>query len=278
LKSKESRLIYGCMGLGGNWDHGPITPEHVLQARDVVATALEMGICTFDHADVYTFGKAEKVFGQLIKEDKGLRNKVTLQSKAGIRIPGLKEEDTVGYYDLSKEYLSAQVEQSLKNLCTDYLDVFLFHRPDPLVRVEEVAELVEKLYSSGKVKAFGVSNMSGPQIRYWQTILPQPLVVNQIQMSLGHRDFIEAGVSFNHASSPEARWFSEGTLDTCRELGLEIQAWSPLHEGVFTGRPPITPSFRRPPLWSGTCQENISAAPNPWFSAGFCFYPRLSGR
>jgi predicted oxidoreductase len=77
---------------------------------------------------------------------------------------------------------------------------FLFHRPDPLVRVEEVAELVEKLYSSGKVKAFGVSNMSGPQIRYWQTILPQPLVVNQIQMSLGHRDFIEAGVSFNHAS------------------------------------------------------------------------------
>jgi predicted oxidoreductase len=170
---------------------------------------------------------------------------VTLQSKAGIRIPGLKEEDTVGYYDLSKDYILAQVEQSLSNLGVDSLDVFLFHRPDPLVRVEEIADLVDTLHSSGKVKAFGVSNMAGAQIRRWQSVLPQPLKVNQIQMSLGHRDFIEAGVTFNHASETKALWFAEGTMEACAELGLEIQAWSPLHEGVFTGRPTNNPKFQK---------------------------------
>jgi len=151
----------------------------------------------------------------------------------------------VGYYDLSRDYIFSQVEKSLKNLNIETMDVFLFHRPDPWVRAEEMAKTAQELHKKGMVKEFGVSNMSGPQIRRLAQYMDVPLKVSQVQLSLGHRDFVEAQVTFNHSATPSALWFGEGSLEACLDLGLEIQAWSPLHEGVFTGRPTNNPNFQK---------------------------------
>jgi predicted oxidoreductase len=125
------------------------------------------------------------------------------------------------------------VDESLKRLETDHLDILLLHRPDPLMRSEEVAEALESLSRSGKVGAFGVSNMSAAQMRELQRHLPQPLVVCQLEMSLGHRDWIERDLAVNGDASDVS--FPDGTLQYCREHGVELQAWAPLARGVYSG-------------------------------------------
>lgn len=228
-----SRLILGCMGLGGGWNDNPVGDGETAQARSLLETALELGINTIDHADIYTFGKAEETFGRVLAERPGLRDQLVLQSKCGIRIGG---RDGVGtsHYDLSAGWIRSSVEGILRRLRTDRLDLLLLHRPDPLMEPEEISTVLHELKSAGKVLHFGVSNMNVAALRLLQPAVPGGIQVNQLEASLLHRDFVEAGVTFNHGSRPQAPWFDEGTLEECRLNGIRLQAWSPLAGGVLT--------------------------------------------
>lgn len=227
-----SRLVLGCMGLGGGWNDEPITEQHLAAAHAAVEAALEAGINMFDHADIYTRGKAEQVFGQVLKERPEWRERIVLQSKCGIRFA---DNGIPGRYDFSKEHILRSVDGSLKRLGVEYLDILLFHRPDPLMEPEEVAEAMLALKSPGKVRAFGVSNMSAGQIRLLQAYSKEPFIVNQLEMSLAKIGWLDQGVHVNQNAAKEDI-FPEGTLEYCRLENIQIQAWGPLAQGVFSGR------------------------------------------
>ncbi len=229
-----SRLCAGCMGLGGGWDKGVVlTKEHERQAREFLDAALALDINFFDHANIYAMGRAEQVFGRVMRDHPGLREKIVIQSKCGIRWaddpPGTPQR-----FDFSSEHIIASVETILRRLGTGYLDILLLHRPDVLWDGEEIARAFDALKKAGKVRYFGVSNQNRFQMEYLQNFLPDPLVANQLQMSLLHHGFAEVGISFNQASPgyPDG-W--EGVLEYCRLKGVGLQAWSPLDHGALTG-------------------------------------------
>ncbi len=230
---KDKCLIYGCMGLGGGWNTDPVSLEDERTAHAAIDAALAIGIDTFDHADIYTFGKAEEVFGRVMKSDPGLREKIILQSKAGIHLGrGPKNANT---YNFSREYLLQQVGIMLKRLQTEYLDVLLLHRPDSLMNAEEVAGTFHELRRRGLVKQFGVSNMSIHQIQLLQKYWTEPLAANQLQLSLGHSLVLDMGVSVNTRLVPYDSGM-QGMLEYCQLHDMAIQAWSPLDRGLYTER------------------------------------------
>lgn len=226
------RLLYGCMGLGGGWDGTPYGAADIKEAEAAIEAALDSGITVFDHADIYRHGKAEAVFGEVLARTPGLRERIVLQTKCGIR---LADGDRPGMYDLRGETIVQRVEDSLGRLRTDVIDVLLLHRPDPLADPEEMARALESLHRQGLVRRFGVSNMSAAQISLLQAHLDVPLVANQLEMSLHRRDWLEAGVLVN---TPEAAsvGFPLGTMEHCRANGIRLQAWGALAQGRFTGR------------------------------------------
>ncbi|MFF0431433.1 aldo/keto reductase family oxidoreductase [Streptomyces sp. NPDC004327] len=226
------RVLLGCMGLGGSWDAAPHSPADVDAAEAAIVAALDSGITAFDHADIYRHGKAEAVFGEVLARTPGLRERITLQSKCGIR---LADGDRPGHYDLRGPSIVRRVEESLARLRTDVLDVLLLHRPDPLADPAEVAEALESLHRQGLVRRFGVSNMSAPQIARLQAHLSLPLVANQLELSLLRRDWLEDGVLVNTAASAGIG-FPAGTVEHCLAHGVGLQAWGPLAQGRYTGR------------------------------------------
>lgn len=227
-----SRLIAGCMRLGGGWDSSRTLDESLLrQADDFISVCLELGIDFFDHADIYGYGRAEEIFGKVLSRRPGLRSRIVLQTKCGIRWaddpPG-----TPHRFDFSKAHILAAVEGSLRRLQTDYIDILLLHRPDVLWEGDEIAEAFHVLKSSGKVRYFGVSNQNRAQMEYLQSFFDEPLVANQFQMSLLHHDFAEVGISFNQ-KTPDYPQGWEGVLEYCRLKGVSLQAWSPLDKGIL---------------------------------------------
>ncbi|WP_284638617.1 aldo/keto reductase [Paenibacillus silviterrae] len=228
-----SRLVLGCMGLGGGWKRDPLTAEDLRAAHEAVDAALNAGITMFDHADIYAYGKAEQVFGQVLAERPELKEKMVLQSKCGIRFedgPGRR-----GRYDFSKEHIVQSVDGILSRLKVDAIDILLLHRPDPLMEPEEVAEAFDRLLRAGKVKTFGVSNMNSAQMRMLQASLDVPLIVNQLELSLSKLDWIDAGVLVNQKPGAEVN-FAQGTLEHCRLENIQVQSWGPLSKGLYTGR------------------------------------------
>ena len=192
---KDRCLIYGCMGLGGGWNADPVTRDDERNAAAAIHAALETGIDTFDHADIYTFGKAEEVFGRVLKSEPGLREKMIVQSKVGIHLRrGPKNANT---YNFSREYILQQVHIMVTRLGTGYLDMLLLHRPDSLMNAAEVAETFHALRKEGLVRNFGVSNMNIHQIQLIQKFWTEPLAANQLQLSLGHSLVLDMGVSVN---------------------------------------------------------------------------------
>lgn len=222
--TEGSRLIYGCMGLAS-----------VEVADAAVGAALDAGITRFDHADIYGRGQAESVFGEVLRRAPGLRDRIVVQSKVGIR---LSEPGVVGHYDLSARAIREGVLGSLDRLGTDRLDVLLLHRPDPLLEPAEVAGAVAALQAEGLVGQVGASNMSAAQLADLQDALPTPLVADQLEMSLARHGFVDSGVLVNH---PEAVMvdFPHGTLEHCRRHGIELQAWGALAGGRFSGGPAV---------------------------------------
>ena len=224
-----SRIGYGSMLIGGSFDDAPITDVVRKSAMRVVRTALDAGINFFDHADIYALGKSEQVFADLWKDAPGLREKIYLQTKCGIRFaPPLHR------FDFSYEHIVASVEGSLKRLQTDYVDVLLLHRPDPLVEPEEVARAFDALKRSGKVRWFGVSNHTAGQIALLQRYLDQPLVTNQMEFNLVHTHMLDAGIVYNQNNPMLTR--NHDLIEYCRLHEITIQAWSPLARGRLSGR------------------------------------------
>lgn len=235
MKPNETKsLIYGCMGLGGGWNRNPITAADEKIADEAIEAAMGIGISIFDHADIYTLGKAEEVFGRILKHRPSLRQAMVLQSKVGICLgvgPGGSN-----IYNLSKTYIIEQVEAILRRLHTDHLDILLLHRPDVLMVAEEVAETFSQLKRQGKVNFFGVSNMSVSQVKNLQRCWPEPLVANQLQLSLGHSLLLDLGIAVNtRLVSVDSGM--HGILEYCQEAGMAIQTWSSLDKGLYTETP-----------------------------------------
>lgn len=228
----DSRLAFGCMHLCGGWKLNPITEEEIRITERLVDAALEAGITMFDHADIYANGLAEAVFGEVMKRRPQLRDRIVIQSKCGIRLP---DGQAPKRYDFSREHILRAVDGSLKRLNVEKLDLLLLHRPDVLLEPEEIAEAFDKLLAAGKVSHFGVSNMGVDQIRYLQSYLPLPLVVNQLDLSLGKLEWLDSAVTMNRRIDKTVR-FPEGTIEHCRMENIQLQAWGSLAQGRFTGR------------------------------------------
>ncbi|WP_354240941.1 aldo/keto reductase [Arthrobacter sp. UYEF20] len=231
-------LIYGSMGLGGSWSAEPYSSADVDEAAAAVDAALNAGITLFDHADIYRNGKAEAVFGEVLARTPGLRERIRLQTKCGIR---LNEQGLETHYDLSRDGILTRTNESLARLRTDYVDVLMLHRPDPLLDPAEVASAVGQLMAEGKVRAVGVSNMSGPQIEVLQARLEAPVVANQLEMSLLKRAWLESTVLVNHAEGADYS-FPHGTVEHCVRQGVTLQAYGALARGLYTGAPAAMPS------------------------------------
>lgn len=237
-QDQGQELIYGCMGLGGSWSPEPYSSADVDEAAAAVGAALDAGITLFDHADIYRAGKSEAVFGEVLAAAPELRGRIRLQTKCGIR---LNEQGLETYYDLSRDAILERVNGSLARLRTDYVDVLMLHRPDPLMDPAEVASAVGQLMAEGKVRAVGVSNMSGAQIEVLQDRLETPVLANQLEMSLLKRAWLESTVLVNHAEGTDYS-FPHGTVEHCVRHGITLQAYGALARGLYTGAPSAAPS------------------------------------
>jgi predicted oxidoreductase len=228
-----SRIGLGCMRLSND----------PAQAVTTVRAALEQDIDFYDHADIYGRGAREEVFAHMWGEVPGLRDCIVLQSKCGIRFAGDPGPGAPKRFDFSYEHIVASVEGSLRRLQTRYLDVLLLHRPDALVEPEEVARAFDDLHRAGKVRHFGVSNHTAAQIQLLQTCVEQPLVANQVELSIVHTQLLDDGILFNRDDGGVISR-SEGTVEFCRMQGITVQAWGPLARGELSGRPVADPGGR----------------------------------
>ena len=196
--------------------------------RALFDAALEAGVTMIDHADVY--GGAPHVcearFAEAVQLSPSAREKVVIQSKAGIR---------KGFFDFSSEHIIEAVEGSLKALRTDYLDVLLLHRPDTLVEPDDVAKAFDQLHAAGKVRHFGVSNQTPGQIELLKSAVRQPLLFNQVQLSLAHANLFAQGIAANMGGLEQSVSRDVGLLDYSRLKGMTLQAWSPVQKGFFEG-------------------------------------------
>ncbi len=203
-----SPVVAGMMRLG-LWGAKYSTDEY----ERFIEGCLDMGVYTFDHADIYGDYTTEGDFGKVLKRKPSLRDKMKIVTKCGIRmVCPQRPEHHWKSYDSSAEHIIWSAENSLKELETDHIDLMLLHRPDILMDADEVAEAFEKLRKAGKVSHFGVSNFTASQFELLNA--KTPLVTNQIEVSLLHLD-------------P----FTDGTLDQCQQKDIPVMAWSPLGGG-----------------------------------------------
>lgn len=213
-----------------------ITDKSDDEIRTLVHTARDAGIDFLDHADVYgsSLHHCERRYAQALALTPSERDAVTLQTKCGI-VRGPDGEANAGF-DFSYEHITSSVEGSLEALGTDRIDVLLLHRPDALVEPEEVARAFDDLHTSGKVRAFGVSNHTAGQIELLRRYVRQPIVANQVQLSITHSNLIAQGVAANMEGEQQSvTRDGGGLLDYCRLHDITLQAWSPLQAGFFNG-------------------------------------------
>ncbi|MDB6067075.1 MAG: Aldo/keto reductase [Pedosphaera sp.] len=212
----SSRLAYGCWRLAGTWVPAEIKPEDEIRGRKAVITAYEAGYTLFDHADIYCRGHAERIFGEAMKQVSGMREKILIATKCGVRFADDPAPGAPGRYDFSAEHIIRSCESSLKRLGIETIDLYQLHRPDLLCDPDEVAGAFVELKKAGKVRYFGVSNFRPSLVTALQVACPMPLVVNQVEISLAHLDC-----------------FNDGTLDQCLAEKMTPLAWSPLARGML---------------------------------------------
>ncbi|MCH8561462.1 aldo/keto reductase [Nesterenkonia sp. DZ6] len=221
-----SQLVLGLMRIADKTDQ---------QVRELYDRARAAGVDFLDHADIYgeTPHQCERRFAEAVKLTSAERDEVLIQSKVGIVKDG-------PFYDFSYEHIITEVEESLRSLQTDHLDLLLLHRPDPLVEPAEVARAFDELQSAGKVRHFGVSNHTVGQIELLRTAVTQPLVVNQIQLSLVHAPILTEGAQANTLGQTGAVTPAGADIvEYCRRHAITLQAWSPFQSpsGVFLDNP-----------------------------------------
>jgi len=203
-KSVLSPIISGTMNWG-IWDKNLSTKE----MENLIQICIENKITTFDHADIYGKYTTEADFGKAFQSSKIPREKLQLITKCGIQMIAESRSNKIKHYDYSKEYIIWSVEESLKKLKTDYVDVFLLHRPSPLIQADEIAEAVGKLKSEGKIIDFGLSNFTSSQTE----LIRQKTEVsfNQVQFSATHFEPM-----------------IDGSLDYMQTHGIRPMSWNPL--------------------------------------------------
>jgi predicted oxidoreductase len=211
-----SRLAYGCWRLAGISKPGGMTPESTATGRRAVIAAYEAGYTLFDNSDIYGRGEAEKILGAALKEVSGMRERVLITSKSGVRHAGTPNPDSPHRWDFTAEHIMASCEQSLKRLGIETIDIYMLHRPDYLADPEEVARVFTQLKDSGKVRCFGVSNFRPTLLTAIQAACPMPMIVHQVEISLAKLDA-----------------FTDGTLDQCLIEKITPMAWSPLAGGLI---------------------------------------------
>lgn len=203
-----SRTVAGLMNLS-RWE---ISSSETLKW---IEGCLDLGVTTFDHADIYGQHRCEQLFGEATNGNTSLRQKMQIITKCGIKtLSPARPAHRLGHYDTGKAHILASAENSLKMLKTDYIDLLLIHRPDPLMDADEVAEAFVELKQSGKVLYFGVSNFTTWQFDLLASRLDFPLVTNQIELSVLKMDSLH-----------------DGTADLCQRLRISPMAWSPLGGG-----------------------------------------------
>ncbi|MGL5259953.1 MAG: aldo/keto reductase [Lachnospiraceae bacterium] len=214
---KNNEFLIGCMRVFEMENH---------ELQSYMEAAINHGITSFDHADIYGGGQCESKFGEVLKESSIKREDIYIQSKCGI-IPRKM-------YDLSYEHIVGSVEGSLKRLQTPYLDALLLHRPDALVEPEEVARAFDYLQQQGMVRNFGVSNHNPLQIELLKKYVKQGLHINQLQFSIVASTMVSSGIEVNMITQGAINR-DQGVLDYCRLHDIKIQAWSPYQIPGFQG-------------------------------------------
>jgi predicted oxidoreductase len=203
-----SRIITGV------WRWQDLSPDGI---DTLIQTSIDHGITTFDHADIYGNYSCEALFGKALQGNSHVRSSLQLVTKCGIKFPSGKKPDVrIQHYDTTKAHIIASVENSLKNLYTDYVDLLLIHRPDPLMNPEEVAEAFSLLKQNGKVLHVGVSNFTASQFEMLQAYVDDPLVTNQVEISLFQNQAL-----------------FDGTVDMLMKHRVSPMAWSPLGGGKY---------------------------------------------
>ncbi|MBQ6181568.1 MAG: aldo/keto reductase [Ruminococcus sp.] len=214
-----SAIIQGCMRMPA------LTKE---EAAKAIISAYEAGVNFFDHATCYGVGEAEIRFSEAFPLTGIKREDIFIQSKCGI-YPDRRE------FDWTKDSILSSVDGILDRLKTDYLDTLLLHRPDLLFDPEEVAEAFAALEKAGKVRWFGLSNTTPMQTELLKKYVEQPLVINQLQLSLEQSQLIDQALYMNNKTTEMSVSRDCGVLDYCRLNDITIQAWSPLQIGMFGG-------------------------------------------
>jgi len=212
----SSRLAYGCMRVSGTWERDRLTSDLESGGRRAILAAYEAGYTHFDNADIYGNGLCEEIFGRVLRDVPGMRDRILLATKCGIRWKGDPDDSAPHRWDFSREHIVASCEESLRRLGTDRIDLYMLHRPDYLADPHEIAEAFGVLHQQGKVLAFGVSNFRPSLLSMVQRACPMPLVVNQVETHLARLDC-----------------FEDGTLDQCLEQDVTPVAWSPLAGGLL---------------------------------------------
>ncbi|WP_269532045.1 aldo/keto reductase family oxidoreductase [Chitinimonas sp. BJYL2] len=213
-----SRLILGIWRIG-DWQKTPA------ELADYIEACLDLGIDTFDLADIYTGYQCERLFGEALAVRPSLKQRIKLISKCGIAlVTPARPQHRVKHYNTSGAHIVASAENSLREMGVEQLDMLLIHRPDPLMDADEMADAFGQLQRAGKVKRFGVSNFLPHQLALLQSRWHEPLAANQVEVSLLHADTL-----------------FDGTLDQCQQLRIMPQAWSPLGGGRLSDTAPDTP-------------------------------------
>ncbi len=209
-----SKVISGMMRASGEGLYGT-------KLLEFAQKCLELGITTFDHADIYGNGESGRLFGEaVLKGSPSLRSKMQIVTKFNIILPSEKN-GFAHYYDSSLNHLNESVNASLKNLCTDYIDVLLIHRQDPLLNPAELSAGLNSMIQQGKVKHIGISNASYTYFEMVSGYTKTPLVTNQVEVSALYTDT-----------------FFNGIMDSAIKHNIPIMAWSPLGGGrLFSPKP-----------------------------------------
>lgn len=209
-----SRIVYGTWRLADGSD----TSTRVTEAK--IRSALDVGITTFDHADIYGDYSCERIFGEAWRQlTPSERSKTQHITKCGICIKSDRFPDRrIKHYNTSPEYIERSVENSLKYLGLETIDVLLIHRPDPLMDALATGRILDTLVKSGKIRAAGVSNFAPHDIDLLQSAMETHLVTNQVEVSILSTDALTDG-TFAHAG----------------QKNMPIMAWSPLAGGRIWG-------------------------------------------
>jgi len=227
-----SRIVTG-VWKWGNWG----AKLDIKKITELIDTSIRVGITTFDHADIYGDYMEEERFGDAFKHSSFSRDKIQIVTKCGIKLTGPKRPSHgIHAYDTSKKHITRSVENSLKALRTDYIDLLLIHRPSPLMSPQEIAETFEDLKKSGKVRSFGVSNFTPIQFETLHSFFE--LCTNQIEASLAKLD-------------P----FLDGTILQCQKHGMRPMAWSPLGSGSLMKSPETEKEKRIAKLAEELCEK-----------------------